>query len=119
MAITVLNAKHVRGRGVAGEYIGRWHPEFKKESPLRNEWSHVKGAKALHQVGSRDEAVACYRRWLWDVIKSARGPAYEELLRLAAAAKRGPLNLICWCAPESCHGHVLASAIEYLNRDAR
>lgn len=116
MAIRVVNQKHVRGSGLAVEYVGRWHREFGYGSPLQNQWSHVPGAKAANLVDSRDEAVECYRRWLWGVIKDASGPAYEELLRLAELAARGDLTLCCWCWPEGCHATVIANAIEWLNK---
>src|SRR5438874_9561039 len=35
MAMQLVNQKHVRGTGVEVEYVGRWHPEFKRESPLK------------------------------------------------------------------------------------
>ena len=76
MAIQVVNQKHVRGTGVEVEYVGRWHPEFKRESPLKNDWSHVPNSKARHVVATRREAVECYRRWLWGEIKRASGPAF-------------------------------------------
>jgi hypothetical protein len=115
MAVEVVNWKHVRGTGLEVEYVGRWHPEFKRESPLKNDWSHEERSKAKHKVAAREEAVACYRRWLWGEIKKACGPAYEELLRLAKIAKQGLLRIACWCHPEACHAHIIARAIEYLN----
>ena len=115
MAVRVVNQKHVRGTAVEAEYVGRWHPEFKKESPLKNDWSHVEGSRAKYVVGTREEAVRCFRRWLWGEIKKGCGPAYEELLRLAEIEKRGELVLACWCSPLACHGHVIARAIEWLN----
>lgn len=115
MAVEVVNWKHARGKELAVEYVGRWHPEFKKESPLKNDWSHEGRSKARHKVGTREEAVECYRRWLRGEVRKASGPAYEELLRLAEIAKGGRLRLACWCHPEACHAHVIARAVEWLN----
>ena len=119
MAIQVVNQKHVRGTGVEVEYVGRWHPEFKRESPLKNDWSHVPNSKAKHVVATREEAVECYRRWLWGEIKKASGPAYEELTGLAEIAKRRDLVLCCWCRPLACHATVIADAIDWLNAGRR
>src|SRR5262249_55914272 len=55
-----------------------------------------------------------YDRWLsWEVAE--RGEAHRELRRLAGIARTGELVLVCWCAPEKCHGEVIRSEIESIN----
>lgn len=51
----------------------------------------------IGQHGSRDEVIARYEAWL------RTQPA------LIAAAKRElrGKSLVCWCAPQACHGDVL------------
>ena len=44
----------------------------------------------------RDEVIAMYRRWLLS----------QPDLMAALPELRGK-NLVCWCAPEACHGDVL------------
>ncbi len=47
-------------------------------------------------------------------VRQERGllPARHELLRLAKLYKhRGRLKLVCSCAPQRCHGEVVAEAI--------
>ena len=42
---------------------------------------------------------------------------YAELKRLAEMAKQAELTLICWCAPEPCHGDMVRRSVEWLNSD--
>ena len=53
--------------------------------------------------GDRGEVIERYRRWLWAEIEAGRIDPAE------LAALRGK-TLGCWCAPEPCHGEVLAAA---------
>jgi hypothetical protein len=75
-------------------YIGRG-------SPFGNPFSHLSGTKATYQVGSREEAIEAYRRWI---------VGEPEVMRLLPKI-RG-LTLGCFCKPKSCHGDVL---VELLN----
>lgn len=84
----VLNARIV-GKAPAGRvYIGRpgkWGNPF-----------------VIGRDGSRAEVIAKYRAWL---------ASQPELLD-ALDELRGK-DLVCWCAPQACHGDVL---IELANR---
>jgi alkylated DNA repair dioxygenase AlkB len=82
-----------------GTYIGR-------PSLLGNPYSVT--------VYGSQEAIRLYRRWLWARIKE-QGEVYAELKRLAELAWQGDLTLICWCAPEPCHGAIVRISIEWLN----
>lgn len=53
--------------------------------------------------GSRSEVVERYRAWL-------TSPEQADLLRRARCALRGH-DLICWCAPASCHADVLLELV--------
>src|SRR5215475_8477846 len=96
--IRIENRKTYRGDGV---YIGR-------PSLLGNPFK-------IGEHGTREEVIALYRVWLWRHIKR-RGEVYQEIERLAARAKNGDLILICWCKPANCHGDVIKSAVEWVNR---
>ena len=96
--IKVVNKKFYKGRG---EYIGR-------PSVLGNPFKIVPGE-------GREEMIEKYRIWLWEEIKK-KGKVYRELMRLAELAKIGDLILICWCKPLACHGDVIKSAIEWINK---
>lgn len=54
-------------------------------------------------VSSRQEAIRCYRRWLWEQIRSGA----ISLEKLAALHGK---RIGCWCAPDPCHGEALAAA---------
>ena len=56
--------------------------------------------------GSRTEVIEKYRTRLWREIRAGRMPL-EDL-----AALHGK-RLACWCAPEPCHGDVLAAAARW------
>lgn len=71
-------------------YIGR-------PSKWGNPFSHTPDTLARHRVATREEAVAAYEAWL---------PQQPELM--AALPELRGKTLWCWCAPQPCHGDVLA-----------
>lgn len=71
-------------------YIGR-------PSIWGNPFSFSKGTLAKYKVNTRDEAVDSYRAWLL---------SNPELMKKLPEL-RGKI-LGCWCAPQRCHGDVLA-----------
>ena len=56
--------------------------------------------------GDRAAVIALYRRELWRRIEAGE----IALADLAALSGR---TLACWCAPEPCHGDVLARAADW------
>jgi hypothetical protein len=80
-------------------YIGR-------PSEWGNPFSHKTGTKAEFVVESREAAVEAYRVWLFDRMREDEG-----LLRRVAGLRGKTLG--CWCAPQACHGDVLARAAEW------
>jgi hypothetical protein len=61
--------------------------------------------------GTREEAIARYRRWLRAQWRHD-GAVRQELERLAAKYRRdGQLTLRCWCAPRPCHADVIREAV--------
>lgn len=96
-AIRIENKRTYSG---PGQYIGR-------PSPLGNPY-------IIGRDGSRTEVIAKYKKWLWQQLQSET-PAKKELLRLARVyAKQHRITLVCWCAPDPCHGDVIASALEQI-----
>jgi predicted dehydrogenase len=60
--------------------------------------------------GERDGVVESFRQWLrahWHDPK-----VKHEMQRLVDLARKGDLDLVCWCAPKACHGDVIKRAIE-------
>jgi len=102
MAINVVN---VRTHSGPAEYIGR-QCYGQQRSPLANPYRIVNS--------DRTHCLEKYRQWLWIEIQD-RGATYDELMRLVEMHRAGEtVNLACWCAPQSCHGDVVKSAIEWM-----
>lgn len=83
----VLN-KYKDGIPQDAVYIGRG-------SPWGNPFSHMTGTKAQWVVSSREEAIERFKN--------------EVLPLLDVTPLRGK-DLVCFCAPKSCHGDVLMEA---------
>jgi hypothetical protein len=89
----------VANKGATGEYIGR-------PSPLGNPY-------VIGRDGTRDEVITKYRDWLWHNLTDSDA-VIGEMNRLADIYESdNDLVLVCWCAPEACHGDVLAQAIPW------
>lgn len=104
--IRVKNKKNWKGEG---EYIGR-------PSPLGNPYSHKESSIAELKCECRDEAVSKYREWLHEQLaldgQHKNYALADELNRLVNIARKGDLNLVCWCEPENCHGRVIKEVLE-------
>lgn len=87
--ITVVNKHH----GVKGEYIGRG-------SPLGNPYPITKESP-------RDVVIDKYVGYINQRIKDNDPVIIKELSRLYNIAKVQPLNLMCFCSPQKCHGDVI------------
>jgi Domain of unknown function (DUF4326) len=103
--ILVVNKHSFNG---TGEFVGR-------PSPLGNPYSHLPNSKAQFFVKNRDEAVKRYEHWLNERLKED-GPEKQELERLVKKYQdEGSLYLICYCAPNNCHGYILSKLIRNYN----
>jgi hypothetical protein len=95
LEINVRNKKTYKGEGV---YIGR-------PSPLGNVFRITK-------TQTREMAVERYAIWLQDAIKYKAPEIMEPLESLfKTLVNNHKLNLICWCAPELCHGDIIKKAL--------
>ena len=92
--IRVQNRKTFKGSGV---YIGR-------PSPLGNPF-------LIGKDGTRDEVIEKYRFWLPKNLKSDTR-IRREFQSIKKLSEEGDVNLICWCAPEKCHGDIIKELIE-------
>lgn len=89
--MAVLNKK-VSGIPAGAVYIGRgsrWGNPF-----------------VLGKHGNRNEVVEKYRQHLWQQIQSGEVP-------IAVLAELRGRDLVCFCAPKRCHGHILEAAAEW------
>lgn len=88
-----------------GECIGRG-------SPLGNPFTHKQGTKADFVVPTREKSIEAFREYLLTMLRENDPQIVAELDRLAAIAQQRPLNLKCFCAPQSCHGDVIKHVLE-------
>lgn len=72
-----------------------------------NPWTHKGGTIADFVVGTREESIANYEKWLngEDFLNVLQDRRKEILKRLPEL--KGKI-LACWCYPRACHGDVLA-----------
>jgi hypothetical protein len=97
--IQVVNSKHHVPNGTDIEiYIGRG-------SPLGNPYR-------INHRTTREEAIAKYAEYLPEKIKAKDKPICNELNLIWQMAKRGNVNLVCFCKPEACHGDVIKKLVE-------
>jgi len=105
--INVVNKRTFKGEH--GVYIGRG-------SVLGNPYTHKQGTKAEYVVGSVQEAVDSYERYLFDKVANKDRDTCNEMNRLYKYYKEhGELNLICYCkwkGHEPCHGDVIKNMLE-------
>jgi hypothetical protein len=71
-------------------YIGR-------PSKWGNPFSHMPNTLANFKVATREEAVEKFREWILS------DPELTDIIKLELKGK----DLVCFCAPKSCHGDVL------------
>lgn len=95
-------------------YIGRGNdPHTGRPGEWGNPYSHRPSrVPRVIVVGSRHEAIRRYRTWLWEQVRSGQ----ISLENLAALHGK---RLGCWCAPDPCHGEVLATAAAWAWRKLR
>ena len=98
--------------GDTGAYIGRKTRDYPR-SPLAN-------PEYLAREEDRPKVIAQYKTWLWKKIQAGDPKVMAELWRLLDLARRPEgVTLLCWCAPKACHGDVIASALDWLDKQAQ
>jgi len=96
MTITITN----KNKGQQGEYVGRG-------SPLGNPF------KLKYDCGiERERVIEQYREWLYNKIQKGDPIIIDELERLLKIAKKGDLDLLCFCVPKQCHAEVIKEVLE-------
>jgi hypothetical protein len=92
-------------------YIGRG-------SPLGNQWTHLPGRMHLakYRSASRQEAIEKYAEWLQQELTDETSYASKAIARIAGLARKYDVNLVCYCAPQACHGEVIKRVIEDMNK---
>ena len=89
-------------------YIGRG-------SPFGNQFSWLPGTAEKFRVSDRAEAIKRYAEHLeWARMNDP--VIYKGLNLLCAKALRDePINLVCFCKPQACHGDVIKKYVERRN----
>ena len=107
MAIQVVN-KRFHKPTPNDYYIGR-------PSVLGNRFTHLSSKfPDVIKVATRDEAVAKYKDWILEQLKTNEA-VQNEIAQLAELYHNGQnINLVCYCAPNSCHGQIIKEVIESL-----
>ena len=100
MVLNVKNKRtHVAEVGKVDVYCGRG-------SVLGNPFSHKEGTKAKYVVESRNEAIEAYRIYFKEQMET--NPEFlKEMRRIYRIARKQEVNLVCFCAPLSCHCNVI------------
>lgn len=86
--------KRIHGQPEGSVYIGR-------PSKWGNPFSHLSNTLAKFKTDTREEAIEKFEAWF-------RGQ--PELVEEAKQELKGK-DLVCWCAPKACHGHILARIV--------
>jgi hypothetical protein len=107
MAISVVS-KHTYKPGPHDFYIGRG-------SALGNPFTHLRShSTAKYWVLTRDEAIESYRPWIKEQIEQKAEGVNELLHEILLAVIAGhDVQLLCFCAPLSCHGDIVKDIIEH------
>lgn len=108
--IYVANKRTFHDQMHAGDvvYIGRTNCGI-PGSPLGNPFKPSDNSPEARAV-----CIEQYRAWLLSQPKNSN--AWHELRRLKSLARRGDLYLLCWCAPQSCHGDIVKTVIEAMEQ---
>lgn len=85
------------------EYIGR------ANSSLSLSGSKFANIYPITETDTREIVIDKYRKWLWGQIKSGE-ITLEDLLELEGK------DLVCYCAPQACHGDILLEAVKWARK---
>lgn len=111
-SVAVVNFHHLPGKKLPDDshvYIGR--PRAGGVLGLGNP------IELKDHNNDRDAVIQAYKSYAktqWLQAGSSFRPLVEALAKRVYAGE--DLKLVCWCAPKTCHGDVLKSAIETLVR---
>lgn len=88
-------------------YIGRG-------SILGNPYTSInnRATKAKYVVESKEVSISFFETYLREKIKSKDSAICNELNKIWKMAKRGGINLVCYCHPNRCHGEVVKKIVE-------
>ncbi len=110
--IIVVNQHNIKNIGFnipvdAQIYIGRG-------SVLGNPYTHLplSKSKALFQVETREAAIECYEKWIYQKMGEKDETILNKLEEIRQKSMVGKVYLVCFCAPKSCHGDVIKRIVD-------
>lgn len=110
MTIKVVN-KYKHKPTQADVYIGRG-------SPLGNKYSHIPSKyPEVIKVGTRAQACACHKDWFEENWHKDQAIIDELSNILELEEKFGTVYLVCFCAPQQCHGDNIVEFLSQANED--
>jgi hypothetical protein len=89
-------------------YIGR-------PCALGNPYSHVPSKYAKQKTSSRQEALDAFEKYIDSIYLNLNSEEQIEEVEYRLALQKlknfflekGRVNLVCWCAPQPCHGDII------------
>ena len=67
--------------------------------------------KAKYQCANKEEALSNYRKYLLEKIKDNDKDICDELNAIFMLAVKHKCDLVCYCAPNKCHGDIIKEII--------
>lgn len=67
--------------------------------------------------GDRSQVIEKYRIWLKERLSYPKSIVYVEFNKAVELARNGDVNLVCYCAPLSCHADIIKEEIERILSD--
>lgn len=106
MKIKVVN-KHWHKPTPDDVYVGRG-------SPYGNRYSWLPGTPPKFLVKDREEAIEKYREWFEKQCENNQifRASLMSMARYNTEISRDGINLVCYCAPASCHGDVIKKYLD-------
>lgn len=87
-----------------------------RPTPLGNPYASKDSKIAKFHCDTSDEAVAEYKKYLVNEIKSGNKEILTELVRVYKLSIKGDLCLGCWCVPfNECHAEFIKKILENFN----
>jgi Domain of unknown function (DUF4326) len=66
----------------------------------------------LHREADREKSIESYKTWLTEQIETKDKAVCHALNQIFLAAKRGEVELECFCHPKACHADVIKHVVE-------
>lgn len=74
---------------------------------------------AKYCVASKEEGLVQFSKMVWLEMQDPTSMISQELHRIARFARKHNINLVCYCAPNPCHGDIIKRQIEQINRKSK